>query len=274
MFKHLLLATDFSKAALLATGAARDIAHQLGAKITLVNVLGPKDGQTAAERMRYLEVVRDDRLSGVETELAVLEHASPSVAIAEHVAKVGADLVVAGRHGEHSLAEKLIGSTTERLARQVSSSVFVAHPAKRDPLSLARHILVGTDFSDESEPALKVAASLARAFESKVTLMHVYDIVPPVDMLDIPESDDSHVTGVLDARLAALAEEHFGGLMVDLKLIRDKSTVTAMCDWAGDHHVDITVLGTHGFTGVKRLLLGSIAERVIRHSPSSVLVVR
>jgi nucleotide-binding universal stress UspA family protein len=75
-------------------------------------------------------------------------------------------------------------------------------------------------------------------------------------------------------KLEALRAEHFGGYPVDVLAIRDRSAVTALCDWANEHSVDLIVLGTHGLTGLSRLLLGSVSERTVRHAPCSVLVVR
>ena len=64
------------------------------------------------------------------------------------------------------------------------------------------------------------------------------------------------------------------GLVANTKLIRDKSTVRALCDNADLDKVDMLVVGTHGLTGLRRLLIGSIAERMVRHAPCSVLVAR
>ncbi len=274
MFKHILLATDFSKAALLAAGAAHDLAKQLGAKVTLMTVVEPGADGGVARHREYLEVLRDERFAEFDPQLVAVESDRASFAICQHAGELGADLIVAGRHGEHTLAEKLIGSTTERIARHAPCSVFVAHPTQRDPLVLLKHILVGTDFSEESTPAAQAASHIAKAFDAGVTLMHVYDIFPPVELLQAPKSETGNFQALLEDKLEQSRRAHLEGVPGDSQLLRDKSTVTAMCDWADDHEVDLVVLGTHGFTGLRRLLLGSIAERVVRHAPCSALVVR
>lgn len=274
MFKHILLATDFSKSALLAAGAAHDLAKQLGAKVTLVNVVAPESEGGVDQRRAFLEVLREERFGDLEADVLALESDRASFAICNQAKELGADLIVAGRHGEHTLTEKLIGSTTERIARFAPCSVFVAHPTQRDPLLLLKHVLVGTDFSEESAPAAEVASGIAKAFESGVTLMHVYDIFPPVELLQGPKSEDGNFRALLENKLEQTRKKYFERVPGDWELLRDKSTVTAMCDWADDHEVDLIVLGTHGLTGLRRLLLGSIAERVVRHAPCSALVVR
>ena len=276
MFKHILLATDFSKSALLAAGAAHDLAKHLGAKVALMNVVPPGTEGGVAQRQEFLEVLRDERFADLDPapDLVAVESDRASFAICKHAETIGADLIVAGRHGEHTLTEKLIGSTTERIARHAPCSVFVAHPTQRDPLVLLTHVLVGTDFSDESVPAAETASALAKAFEAGVTLMHVYDIFPPVELLQGPKSEDGNFRALLEDKLDETRKRYFDGIPGDSQLLRDKSTVTAMCDWADDHEVDLIVLGTHGLTGLRRLLLGSIAERVVRHAPCSAMVVR
>ncbi|MEQ9322520.1 MAG: universal stress protein [Polyangiaceae bacterium] len=274
MFKHILLATDFSKSALLAAGAAHDIAKKLGAKVTLMNVVAPGTDGGVALRQGYLEVLRNERFGDLDAGVVAVESDRASFAICERAGELGADLIVAGRHGEHTLTEKLIGSTTERIARYAPCSVFVAQPTRRDPLVLLEHVLVGTDFSDESAPAVETASGIAKAFGAGVTLMHVYDIFPPLELLLGPESGNGQFRALLEDKLEETRRKHLDGVPGDTALLRDKSTVTAMCDWADDHHVDLVVLGTHGLTGLPRLLLGSVAERVIRHAPCSALVIR
>ena len=137
-----------------------------------------------------------------------------------------------------------------------------------------KHVLVGTDFSMESVPAARAARDIAKAFDAGVTLMHVYDIFPPVELLQAPKSEDGKFRELLEGKLAETRDAYLEGIPGDSQLLRDKSTVTAMCDWADMHHVDLVVLGTHGLTGLRRMLLGSIAERVVRHAPCSAMVIR
>ena len=118
------------------------------------------------------------------------------------------------------------------------------------------HILVATDFSDSAEAALGVAAQYARALHASIDLMHVAP------------------TAGIDAT-RALKD-------VAPKLGRD-IPVTFACGtgdpadeilrYAASHSIDVIVVGTHGRTGMSRLLLGSVAERVIRGAACPVLVV-
>jgi nucleotide-binding universal stress UspA family protein len=185
-----------------------------------------------------------------------------------------ADLIVAGRHGEHRLDERLIGSTTERMVRHAPCSVLVVHPVQREGLTSLKHIVAGTDFSDSSNPAIDAAAALAKSFEAWVTLMHVYDVVPPVPVLEDSAYAGSDFASMCQAALEKLRAARLDGVPSTVQVLRDKSTVTALSEWADDHEVDLMVLGTHGRTGAARLLLGSVAERTVRHAPCAVMVVK
>ena len=74
--------------------------------------------------------------------------------------------------------------------------------------------------------------------------------------------------------LKQTADEHFAGLEVKLDTLQGMSPAATICDYAKQQNVDCIVVGTHGRTGLKHMLLGSVAEKVVRHAPCSVFVVR
>ncbi len=272
MFRHVMLSTDFSPPSVFAAHAAATIALRVGAKVTLAHVHGPDDDVAPREEgLRLLAEERFAQLEDVDLKLIEGEHADVALAV---VAKdVGADLLVAARHGEHRLDERLLGSTTERLVRHAPCSVLVVHPARRERIELMKHVMVGTDFSPSAKVALDMAKGIAGAFEAWVTLVHVWDIVP-TELLEEPLKPGEGPHDFLDRKLAEVQHEVLGEASTERLLIRDKSPVVTLCDEAGDRDVDLLVVGTHGRTGLGRLLLGSVAERVVRHAPCSVLVTR
>lgn len=276
MFERILLATDFSMSAMSAARTARDLRRAFDAKLTLLHAYDPallaKD-----EAIDYLTVLRDERFAeDADIELIAAPHRSADVAICAEAMANKADLIVAGRHGEHGLGERLLGTVTERVVRHAPCSVWVAHPATREPTVLTKHIVAATDLSEASLGAIRSAAALARAFDSWVTLLHSYDVFPPLDMLRRDEApDEPHAFGErVEQALEKLRSDHLDGVPAAAKVVRDKSAVTAICDFAANEGADLVVTGTHGRTGVPRLLIGSVAERMIRHAPCSVLVVR
>ena len=137
-------------------------------------------------------------------------------------------------------------------------------------------ILCPVDFSEASREALVAAADLARSFDSTLTLVHIYQL--PV--LAVPEMSFrpdlfGEIMKSVDESLAKWTQEAIG-----LGARRVESTKLEGIPWdaivklAGDGHADLVVMGTHGRTGLRHALLGSVAERVVRHAPCPVLVVR
>ena len=143
-----------------------------------------------------------------------------------------------------------------------------------------KRILAPTDFSPAGQGALDEAMGLARTLGASVTLLNVYELPQP-----IPDAGVAYGPDVIDA-LAAAAREQLertraellrasaGGPAIDID-------IQAMLGNAHEEIVaaarrggyDLVVMGTHGRTGLKHLLLGSVAERVVRMSPVPVLTV-
>jgi universal stress protein A len=147
-------------------------------------------------------------------------------------------------------------------------------------MTLPTHILVATDFSEASASALTVAAAQAKAAGSKLSLIHVYDPSPMVPPAAIPaprkmeESIANEMGERVQAELERVRKEHLGDVPdVSIVAQRHANAAYAVCDYAESHGVDLIVLGTHGRTGLSHLLIGSVAERVVRHARCPVLTV-
>jgi nucleotide-binding universal stress UspA family protein len=136
---------------------------------------------------------------------------------------------------------------------------------------LAIHtILHPTDFSDSSRSAFELACALARDYGARLIVLHV-------NQTTAIYAPDGIVTGApvegafeLRARLAQLRPDD-PRVQVEYKLL-DGEPVEQILKAAA--HVDLIVLGTHGATGLSRLLMGSVAEDVLRRAPCPVLTVR
>jgi universal stress protein A len=144
-------------------------------------------------------------------------------------------------------------------------------------MSAASHILLTTDFSSASEEAVRKAGELARATGAKLTVLHVHRHAPAAPEAVVPA--EKHVTSAdLDAEvrhnLDDLRRTMLQGVeSVSVVSLENVSAPLAICDYAEKHGVDLIVIGTHGRTGVPRLLIGSVAEKVVRHSRCPVMVV-
>lgn len=143
-----------------------------------------------------------------------------------------------------------------------------------------RRILCPIDFSDASLRALDHAIALARWYESSLTALLVEIAVPTVDgsPFDGFASGGSAVAGgarraQLLGQMRAFASRAHGGAAVDLEVEETSDVRRAIVDRARVMPADLIVMGSHGRSGLKKVLLGSVAERVLREAPCPVMVV-
>ncbi len=142
-----------------------------------------------------------------------------------------------------------------------------------------KRILHASDFSPSSRSALKVARDLARALKAQLILCHAYEALPPYGgELNVPSRMFSQImTSAREGatrQLEKLAKATRGdGIRVTTVLVEGPSA-TAVIRVAKRKGVHLIVVGTHGRTGVQRMLMGSVADRIVRLSSCPVLTVR
>ena len=139
-------------------------------------------------------------------------------------------------------------------------------------------ILIPVDFSSHSDEAVRFAADLSRRYEASVTLVHVYEIVAyalPDGYILYTESQLASMMSEFERLLEAAKAnaEAAGALRVDTKMLQGVVS-SEIVGFAEDGGYDLIIMGTHGRTGLKHALLGSVAEQVIRKAPCPVMTVR
>ena len=139
-----------------------------------------------------------------------------------------------------------------------------------------KKVLVTTDFSDCSAKAVQYAISFASQFQSKLYVAHVvnaYTEGAVYGEVYFPVYEQEFIKSS-DKMLQRLKEEEVPA-EVDTELVtRSGNPVVEVCELAEKEEIDLIVISTHGYTGVRHLLLGSVAENLVRHAPCPVLVVR
>ena len=135
-------------------------------------------------------------------------------------------------------------------------------------------ILVPIDFSDSADYALEVALSMARDHHARLVLMTSPppQPTPPMSEVYIPELGDPRLIEECRRRLAELASS-ITSLPVETRLIMGAPGPTIV-QAAQDCRTDLIVMGSHGRTGLYRLLMGSVAEHVMRYAPCPVLTIK
>ena len=138
-------------------------------------------------------------------------------------------------------------------------------------------ILVPIDFSAQSEKALAYALPFARKFGAKLVLLHV------VEPVATPDFVSSFPLAMENDKVMAECRRHLERVIRDLKvekrliqktLVRYGRAFHEIAEAARTLKTDLILISTHGYTGLKHVLLGSTTERVVRHAPCPVLVVR
>ena len=287
MISNILICTDGSE---YSEGAVREgigIARKTSAKITALSVidfnaefdaLAPdlleKMEEQAAGHVRSVKERAEKE--GMTCKAIVTRSETPYLAIAEEAAAVKADLLVMGRRGRTGLKRLLMGSVTKRTIGHAPCNVLVV---PRNATLACNTILAATDGSSFSEAAVKEASAMAKACGAKliiVTAVHVEKSAP----LDIVSSQMQK--DMIAEREMKAADDHIRAA----KEIAEKAGVRAealvyagnaaevIVHAARDKKAELIVVGSHGRTGIDRLLLGSVAERVIGTADCATLVVK
>ncbi len=283
----LLVPTDFSGHAGLALDAVCGLAPRLGAAVHLVHGIhlppeaAPYLFPDAIERIREQAGAelraRCERLesSGIRC-TAELVDGPPAPAIARVAQELPADLIVMGSHGRTGLAHAVLGSVAERTLRTAPCPVLTL----KAPLPAAgrlERIVVAMDFSAGAHAALRLARALARdCGPAHLILVHAHAVPPEIAELfaeqgtPLPPLDLRPVSHQLAQLLVELQESGCSAEFVTEVGHPD----SALAEVAGRLDADLIVMGTHGRRGTSRLLLGSVAETVVRAARCGVLTVR
>ena len=137
-----------------------------------------------------------------------------------------------------------------------------------------KSIVVPIDFSKISQKALEYAVPLARQFEAKITLLHAIEPQPyPADLTYVPMGEDLPIKPLEEA-LNVLAKRTIEPRFLKDVIVRVGTAFEVITNVAWDCEADLIVITTHGHTGLKHVFMGSTAERVVRHAPCPVFVVR
>jgi nucleotide-binding universal stress UspA family protein len=204
----------------------------------------------------------------------------PSKEAVDLAERLGIDVIVIGTKGLSGLKHVVLGSVAERVVRLAPCPVITVNDdasARRDPNRRIARILVPVDFSDHSQRAFEEAIGLARSCGAELHLLHCYQLDPigvsPYGIA-VPETFERDIRMAAMQRLSEWRDKATAqGLRV-----REHITVhfpsEEIVAAAERHAIDLIVMGTRGLTGFKHVLLGSVAERTIRHAPCPVLTVK
>jgi nucleotide-binding universal stress UspA family protein len=286
--KKILVPTDFSEHAERAVAQATALAKPFGASLHLLHVVQlpmlPANPEAPPipitfwqelrtnARARLVPIQKQIESQGVRCEMEVVEDI-PGFAIAAAAERTHADLIVMGSRGLTGLKHVLLGSVAERTVRSAPCPVLTV---KGGELRL-RTIAVPMDFSPAAQQALEAAKSLAKtAGPAHLVLVHAYYVPVELEQYLVSHGDpfferlSKGVTKDLEAILTGLSD---AGISAEY-VARPGVPETVILEVVKEKKADLIAMGTHGRRGLKHLLLGSVAEHVVRTSDVPVLTVR
>lgn len=285
--ERLLLATDGSEFSEGAIREAIGLAKRCGSKLTAIQVIetNPEFESTAPaalEKMEkdvrsHLEAVQARaKQEGVACEIAVHEGEDSYKYIVDEAAAQKSTMIVMGRRGRKGFRRLVMGSTTSwTIGHSPCSVMVVPRAAKVD----FRSVVVATDGSPYSAAAASEAIGIAKRNKADLTVLAVVpaEIAMPtdIDFATIAReklADQEMQSAEKNAKAVKEAAKKEG---VDCQaFVMSGKPADAIMEIAKDKKADLVVVGSHGRTGLDRLLMGSVAERVIVLASCAVLVVK
>jgi nucleotide-binding universal stress UspA family protein len=290
-----LVATDLSESADEAIRRGHAFAQEAGGKLIVCHVVHEALGRNPLFPQRVTEetdaLIEAERRAGAAVEERVvsltgrapgdfevrIESGSADAEVLRVAESVNATLVVTGSRGLTGIQRLLLGNVAERIVRYAHCPVLIArtYPA-------ANRILCATDLSEPSTPAVELSAEIAKRRGAHLIVMHDLDIFPapsfgftvPFGGLPVipPPELVEQARSAADTVLSAMVER-FGAKDAERR-ITVGDAAAAVLRTADEVGADLVVVATHGRSGIKRMALGSVAEKVVRGAHCSVLVAR
>lgn len=281
--KSILHPTDFSECATQALKQAVRLAVIHDAQLHIYHgILLHTDSRLRAERELndYVETARSEAASlnsgGKALNVTMTYDRSYSVfdSVLDKIGSLKPDLLVVGTHGRAGLTKFLMGSEAEKWLRHAPCNLLLlrADTALAGDRGAIRRVLVPVDFSESSRHALGVARTLVSGASGAITLLHV---VPSVSVVYHAKGvtsrfvHDPDLLGRVQKALHEWSDDAVGDV-----LVTEGAPAVEIVRISAELPAEMVIMGTHGMTGLKHFLVGSVTENVCRHARTPVLVAR
>jgi nucleotide-binding universal stress UspA family protein len=297
MYRSILVPLDGSAFGEHALPIARGIARRCGATLHLAHAhVAPVaydiegvavtdvglDAELRAQEETYLASLQAQAIGvlKIDTQSALLE-APVADALVSEVEHTGADLVVMTTHGRGGLTRMWLGSVADGLVHQVCVPVLLVRPedAPVEPWEGFKHMLIALDGSALAERILEPAIDLGSISGCRYTLLHVVEPLlfssysptsfPPRLAYDAARCRRDEAQVYLESVAAQMRAR---GLQVDTQVEVEQQPASGIVKWAAQNRPDAIAMATHGRGGAGRVLIGSVADKVLRSADCPVLL--
>ncbi len=285
-FQRILCPTDFSPGSEHALSYAMSLAVQHASELIILHswylpasafsLEAPFPPEVSQQiltdaQQRIDAAVDSARKAGVKQVSGEVVGGIPWTEITHMLDSRGVDLCVIGTHGRTGIKRVLLGSVAEKVVRHAHCSVLAVPWEQTAPVAF-KNVLVPTDFSASAEYAATLATSLVDP-QGSVHLLHCIEL-PIVygSRFSIPSDFDARATGLLTSEAAKLQRSTTARIHTSHRVGAPGSEILQILE--ENPAIDLVVTGSHGRTGIKRALLGSVAEKIVRYAGRPVLVAR
>jgi nucleotide-binding universal stress UspA family protein len=294
-FKNILCATDFSDFSNYTVNYGVALAKEFDSRLIICHVIDLSSvaiyGEFQLDPIGQQNRIMEDASAQLQ-ELTgnqpvswepLITVGKPADEIARAVEEKGIDLVISATRGRSGFKRLILGSVTERLMRTLSCPLLVVRSHEHELVKppdreiKLKKILVGCDFSPDSDQAFKYGVSLAQEFEAELHLANV--IEPPAQPNLIKEENlvsgenQQDYYNQLIRKLKDMVPQEAANWCTPQTSILEGQAYEELVKYAHTRDIDMIVLGARGHGLVKTLFLGSTTDRVIRNSPCPVLSV-
>jgi nucleotide-binding universal stress UspA family protein len=284
MLKKILVPLDGSQLSERSLVPALTLSQRTGAEMLLVRVptadtfsfavSEARQRELAQDALAYLETIRKAneqpqfciRMQVLDDDVA---NAIVDTACLEQV-----DLIIMSTHGYSSLTRWVLGSVTEKVLRSAPCPVLAIHAARHP-----RRILIMLDGSPLAERAIESGLSLARNLQAEVTMLRCVPHIVTDGKLDEHERGLSRrmqedLLSEAKEYLRARSDEAAQSGVAINPVVRIGPPADSILEYVETYGIDLIAMATHGRTGLKRWIYGSVTAKVLRSASCSMLVVR
>lgn len=280
-YRKILVAVDTSESSKNALHQAFKLANEEKCWITVTAVVPPYEGEIEILGVKDMRAALrkpcEDALAEVEktakTERMLVKTVCEEGEVHERIVDLAdaenCDVIVMGRRGLRQIERALIGSVTARVIGHTQRDVLVV---PKESVVGWKKIVIATDGSKHSAAATERAISFAKSYGGELRVVSVVDVPTefyaeaPKAVEDLVKKAKGYVSDVKKlAEAAGVKAETFVG---------EAEADEAITNLAKEQNADMVIIGSHGRTGLRRLLMGSVAEKVIGYAPCPVLVVK
>jgi nucleotide-binding universal stress UspA family protein len=282
----ILLATDGSEEAEMAATTAVNLANNTHSDLHILTV-GPgypaydvRVPEVAEELRQQTQEILDEQTKKIEQaggkiaqrHLRLSEHHPgfehhPSDDVVRVAEEIGAGLIVLGSRGLGGVRRALMGSVSDSVVRHAHCPVMVV---RGEPVAFPTRILLATDGSKEAELAATAAAELAKSTASELQVAHVAAQYPSYSRAAGEELPDV-AQQVLDEQVDRLQQAGVTVAEAHVRVGPPAAVIVALAEHMGAH---LIIMGSRGMGGIRRALMGSVSDSVVRHAHCAVMVVR